>query len=60
MRKDAGLTLRALAAKMGRPLTWTHKNELGLRRMDVPEFVEWCRGCGVDAPNVLKKLIARR
>ena len=56
MRRNAGLTFRGLAAKMDRPVTWVHKCEAGLRRMDVPEFLEWCDACGVGFARAARML----
>jgi hypothetical protein len=50
------MTLRELALKMGRPRTWVHKCDTGQRRMDVPEFIEWCTACGVDLVTAAKLL----
>lgn len=47
-RGEAGLTQRALAAKLKRPHSYVAKVEHGDRRIDPVEFVEWCRACGFD------------
>lgn len=56
MREEAGLTIRDLAEQTGRPRTWVHKCETGQRRMDVPEFLEWCRACGVGFARAARML----
>jgi transcriptional regulator with XRE-family HTH domain len=38
-RKRAGLTLRALAARLSRPKSFIAKYETGERRIDVMEFI---------------------
>lgn len=58
-RLDAGLTIRALGAKLDRPFSYVNKVEQGIRRIDPIEFIGWCRACGVDAPALLRQ-IARK
>jgi transcriptional regulator with XRE-family HTH domain len=48
MREEAGLTQRELAAKLKTNHVFVHKSEIGERRVDITEFMDWCRGCGVD------------
>lgn len=48
LREDAGLTQRQLAAKLRTTHVWVHKSEVGDRRVDVAEFLDWCVACGVD------------
>jgi len=60
MREDAGLTQRGLAGRVRRSQPWVHKTELGERRMDVTEFLEWCLACGVDAEEAFRRLICMR
>ncbi len=55
-REAAGLTQRALAKRMGRPLTWVHKCETGGRRMDPLEFFAWCDACGIEVGKAAKTL----
>lgn len=57
-REAADLTQRALAEKLGRPQWWVHRAETGSRRVDVAEFVEWCRGCEIDPHSALDEIIA--
>jgi transcriptional regulator with XRE-family HTH domain len=59
IRQDSGLTIRELAERMGRPRTWVHKCDTGQRRMDVPEFLEWCQACGIDYVTAAKMLKRR-
>jgi transcriptional regulator with XRE-family HTH domain len=50
MRERAGLTQRELASAIGQTQWWVHRSEIGSRRIDVAEFLEWCAGCEV-APD---------
>lgn len=60
MRDKAGLTQRDLAAAIGQTQWWVHRSEIGSRRIDVAEFIEWCEGCGVSADGALKELSKRK
>ncbi len=42
-RREAGLTQEEVAAQLGRPQTWVSKCELGERRVDFMELVEFAR-----------------
>ncbi len=53
-RADAGLTIRALGTKLGKPYSFVTKVEHGERRIDPVEFVAWCRACGVEASEAIK------
>jgi predicted transcriptional regulator len=53
-RVAAGLTQRALAARLRKPPSFVHKCEVGDRRIDPLEFVAWCRACGVDPAEAIR------
>jgi transcriptional regulator with XRE-family HTH domain len=48
MRRDAGLSQRALAKILKVPHSWVAKVESGERRLDVIEFKEFAEACGAD------------
>lgn len=56
LRENAGLTQRELAKRARQPQWWVHRCETGSRRVDVAEFIEYCRGCGVDPMRALAQL----
>ncbi len=58
MRGD--LTIRDLATIMKRPHSWVHRCETGDRRMDVLEFLEWCKACEVDFAEAAEMLSKKR
>ena len=60
MREEAGLTQRELAARVRRSQPWVHKSEIGERRVDISEFLEWCLGCGAEPETMFKRLIRSR
>jgi transcriptional regulator with XRE-family HTH domain len=59
MRNQAGLSQRALAARMGEGVWWIERSELGTRRVDVSEFVRYCRACKIDPAKALSQLLGR-
>jgi predicted transcriptional regulator len=60
MRENAQLTQRALAWRVKRSQPWVHKSEIGERRVDVSEFLEWCLACEVNPEEIFRKLIQAR
>jgi transcriptional regulator with XRE-family HTH domain len=56
MREKAELTQRDLARRLNRSQPWVHKSELGERRVDISEFLDWCQGCGVDPERAFREL----
>jgi transcriptional regulator with XRE-family HTH domain len=60
MREEAGLTQRALAAKLAVTHVFVHKSEIGERRVDITEFLDWCVACGVDPEKAFRELARRR
>ena len=60
IREGAKLTQRELATRLNRSQPWVHKSEIGERRVDISEFLEWCLGCGVDAEGEFRRLIKMR
>jgi transcriptional regulator with XRE-family HTH domain len=55
-RTEAGLTQRALAAKIGRPYTVIANIERGERQVDVVEFIAIARALGVGELELLARL----
>lgn len=60
MREDADLTQRGLGLKLGVTHVFVHKSEIGERRVDVTEFMDWCKACGVDPEKAFHTLRQRR
>lgn len=56
IREEAGLSQTALAVKLGRPQTFVSKSELGERRVDFTEAVEFCKACRVTVGQFAKQL----
>ena len=56
IREDAGLSQTALAEKLGKPQTFVSKSELGERRIDFLETLDFCAACGVPIADVIRRL----
>jgi transcriptional regulator with XRE-family HTH domain len=58
LRREAGLTARALATAMGQHFTRISKIEHGVQRPSEQDLREWCRHCGAadDLPDLLASL----
>jgi transcriptional regulator with XRE-family HTH domain len=59
VRESAGLSQRALAAKLEVPHSWVAKVEAGERRIDLVELTWFLLACGVDAEAATRALVAR-
>ncbi len=58
-RESAGVSQEELSRRLGRPITYVGKVELGSRRLDVVEFMEIADGLGVDAVALLAEVKAK-
>jgi transcriptional regulator with XRE-family HTH domain len=59
MRKNAKLSQRALAAKLGRERSFVARIELAERRLDLVEFSWVCKACGVEPAAAGMELLKR-
>lgn len=57
LRESAGLTQRDLAHSLLRPQSWVSKVELGERRLDAAELIEWCQAAGADPVQFFKQMV---
>ena len=60
MRSEAEMTQRQLAAKLRVTHVFVHKSEVGERRVDVTEFMDWCLACGCDPEEMFRELRRHR
>ncbi len=60
LRTDAGFTQRALGGRLGKPQSWVYNCEVGNRRVDIIEFCDWCRACGLDPIAGLRRRLNAR
>lgn len=56
IREEAGFNQVALAQKLGKPQTYVSKSELGERRIDFLETLDFCVACGVSASQFIERL----
>ena len=48
LREAAHLTQRELGQKLRKPQSWIYNCETANRRVDITEFIRWCRACDAD------------
>ena len=59
IRVKADVTQRELARRLRRAHSYVGRIETGDRRLDVPEFIEWCELLGVDPLEVMARILRR-
>ncbi len=57
VRQDAGITQRELARRLKRAHSYVGRIEQGIRRLDVPEFIEWCECLDTDPISVFRRVV---
>ena len=57
LREQADLSQRGLGDRLKRPQSWIYNCETGNRRVDIAEFVTWCRACGADPHQALDRVL---
>jgi len=58
-REAAGLSQRELAKRIKRSPSYVSKFEAAERRLEVCEFAELCEALGVNAPDLLRRVVGR-
>lgn len=56
VRIEAGLSQQALAERLDRPQTYASDCELGARRMDVLQLLQWCVACDTTLADFAERL----
>jgi len=54
--EERGLTMRDLGVRLGMPHTYVQKVELGERRLDVVEYVWYCKALGVEPQDGVERV----
>lgn len=57
LRQAAGLTQRQLAERLGVAQNTVHRMEIGSRRCDAVELIDWARACGSSPQSVFDRLV---
>jgi transcriptional regulator with XRE-family HTH domain len=60
LREEAGLTQRDLGLRLKKPQSWIYNCETGNRRVDVAEFCDWAKACGVEPGAALDRFLGKR
>jgi transcriptional regulator with XRE-family HTH domain len=59
VRTKAGVTQRELARRLDRAHSYVSRIEKGDRRLDVPEFIQWCEVLGADPIDLMRRIVHR-
>ena len=60
MREEAELTQRELGDAIGHAQSWVYNCETGNRRVDLAEFVIWCKACDVTPESGMKRFLCKK
>jgi transcriptional regulator with XRE-family HTH domain len=58
-KEKAGVSQRELARRLDRGHSYVGRIETGDRRLDLPEFIEWCELLEADPVEVLQRILKR-
>lgn len=56
IREESGLSQTALADKLGKPQTFVSKSEIGERRIDFLETLDFCEACHLSPGEFIDRL----
>ena len=56
VREEARMSQTQLAAKLGKPQLFVSRSELGERRIDFLETLDFCSACGITASQFIERL----
>jgi transcriptional regulator with XRE-family HTH domain len=59
VRTKAGVTQRELARRLDRAHSYVSRIEMGDRRLDVPEMIQWCEVLDADPVDVMRRIVRR-
>jgi len=58
LRQKAGLTQRGLGKRLNKPQSYIYNCETANRRVDIAEFIEWAKACGVSPETAFRQFIS--
>ncbi len=58
LRQKAGLTQRQLGKKLNKPQSYIYNCETANRRVDIAEFIEWAKACGVSPEIAFRRYLS--
>jgi transcriptional regulator with XRE-family HTH domain len=59
LREEAELTQRDLGERLKKPQSWIYNCECANRRVDLAEFIGWCRACGADPLQAMNRFMTK-
>jgi len=59
IRAEKRMVQTELAARLGKPASYVAKVELGDRRMDVIEFIEYCQALGISPRTAFVRVLQK-
>ncbi|MBB6124594.1 helix-turn-helix domain-containing protein [Sphingobium subterraneum] len=59
-RQSAGISQHELAKRLGRSQSYVTKVETGERKLEVVEYLAWCRALGLPASGLLDEVEAAK
>lgn len=58
LRETADLTQRQLGKILNKPQSYIYNCETANRRVDITEFIEWSKGCGVSPEKAFRRYLS--
>jgi transcriptional regulator with XRE-family HTH domain len=58
LREKGGLTQRQLGKKLNKPQSYIYNCETANRRVDIAEFIEWAKACGVSPGIAFRRYLS--
>jgi transcriptional regulator with XRE-family HTH domain len=59
IREQRKVPQRELAQRLGRAHSYVSRIELGDRRLDLPEFIQWCELLEFDPVDVMRRIMRK-
>jgi transcriptional regulator with XRE-family HTH domain len=59
IRNERNVAQRELARRLGRAHSYVGRIETGVRRLDLPEFIQWCEVLEFDPVDVMRRIMRK-